>query len=112
MRYVLAIFFVVLLRKFPPVNPPAKSQISRSAPPLQNLSKILTNIFRTAKNLILCKTTISRNASNRSMALAMSILSCDRYSNFEQNSLRTGRRVRADPRRLVASAAELFPALG
>ncbi|HFE3523577.1 MULTISPECIES: hypothetical protein [Enterobacteriaceae] len=42
----------------------------------------------------------------------MSILSCDRYSNFEQDSPRSGRRVRADPRALVAIGAGLFPAPG
>lgn len=57
MRYVLG-FFVVLLRKFSPVNPPVKSQISRSALPLLTPSKILTNIFRTENNLSVCKTKI------------------------------------------------------
>ncbi|MEF3711868.1 hypothetical protein [Escherichia coli] len=37
---------------------------------------------------------------------------CDRYSNFEQDSRRSGRRVRADHRALVASAAGLFPSPG
>ncbi|WP_237769638.1 hypothetical protein [Enterobacter hormaechei] len=44
--------------------------------------------------------------------VAIHFLSCDRTSNFEQDSLRSGRRVRADRRALVASAAGLFPAPG
>ncbi|HEO1692188.1 TPA: hypothetical protein VAK94_004517 [Citrobacter freundii] len=46
------------------------------------------------------------------MALANFLYDCDRYSNFEQDSRRSGRRVRADPRALVASGAGLFPAPG
>ncbi|WP_290366988.1 hypothetical protein [Citrobacter sp. S39] len=111
MRYVLG-FFVVLLRKFSPVSPPAKSQISRSAPLLLTPSKILTNIFRTANNLSDCKTTIHVRAGCASMALAIFLNDCDRYSKFEQDSRCSGRRVRADPRALVASGAGLFLAPG
>ncbi|ELV4934322.1 hypothetical protein SHA37_004244 [Salmonella enterica] len=78
-------FFVVLLRQFSPVNPPAKSQISRSAQMSLTPSKIFTDIFRTTNNLSICKTTIHRNANNAFDVLAMSILSRDRYSNFEQD---------------------------
>ncbi|NDO80940.1 hypothetical protein CJP72_09215 [Citrobacter sp. NCU1] len=60
------------LRKFWPVIPLLKSQISRSAPPLQPLSKNLNNIFRTANNLSYCKTTNHVRAGCASGALAIS----------------------------------------
>ncbi|EIU9113080.1 TPA: hypothetical protein ACH3IE_005443 [Salmonella enterica subsp. enterica serovar Paratyphi B] len=99
-------------RQFWPVIPPARSQISRSAPPLLTLSKILTNIFRIANNLTHCKTTKRRNAGIELKQLASFRNDCDRYSNFEQDSPRSGGRVQADSRALVASGAGLFPALG
>lgn len=105
-------FFLPFFRQFSPVNPPAKSQISRSAPLLLTLSKILTNIFLIANNLTHCKTTKRRNAGIELKPLASFRNDCDRYSNFEQDFPRSGRRVRADPRALVASGAGLFPAPG
>ncbi|EDW8942664.1 hypothetical protein A4O59_004291 [Salmonella enterica subsp. enterica] len=62
-----------------------KSQISRSAPPLLHPSKILTDIFHTVHTLTHCKTKNHVSAGCASSALANSILSCDRYSNFEQD---------------------------
>lgn len=49
------------------------------------LSKILTDIFRTANNLTHCKTTNQLLAGDASSTLASAILSCDRYSIFEQD---------------------------
>ncbi|EMU71609.1 hypothetical protein ECMP02155211_4847 [Escherichia coli MP021552.11] len=69
---------------------PTFSRISRSAPPLMTLSKILTDIFRTANNLTHCKTTNQLCAGDASIALASAILSCDRYSIFEQDYPRSG----------------------
>ncbi|HHW1526730.1 TPA: hypothetical protein ACUS18_004878 [Escherichia coli] len=69
---------------------PAFSRISRSAPPLMTLSKILTDIFRTANNLTHCKTTNQLLAGDASSTLASAILSCDRYSIFEQDYPRSG----------------------
>ncbi|HHQ6086814.1 TPA: hypothetical protein ACSR08_004391 [Enterobacter asburiae] len=106
MRYVLR-FFVVLLRKFSRPNPPAKPQISHSAPPLLTQSKILTNLFRTANNLSICKTKIHSNASFASSALANAFISCDRSRLFEQDFPRSGRRVRAD-RQLPAASSGRF----
>lgn len=54
------------------------------------LSKILTDIFRTANNLTHCKTTNQLRAGDASIALASAILSCDRYSIFEQDFPRSG----------------------
>lgn len=54
------------------------------------LSKILTDIFRTANNLTHCKTTNQLCAGDASGTLASAILSCDRYSIFEQDSPRSG----------------------
>ncbi|EON1593125.1 hypothetical protein ACLN68_004837, partial [Escherichia coli] len=61
------------------------SQISRSAPPLLPPSKNLTDNFRTANTLTHCKTTNHPKAGFASSALASAILSCDRYSIFEQD---------------------------
>ncbi|EEU1666855.1 hypothetical protein E3Y23_004203 [Escherichia coli] len=71
--------------KNPPRISPTFSRISRSAPPLMTLSKILTDIFHTANNLTYCKTTNQLCAGDASIALASAILSCDRYSIFEQD---------------------------
>ncbi|MGA5940417.1 hypothetical protein ACPB0Q_24935, partial [Escherichia coli] len=54
------------------------------------LSKILTDIFRTANNLTHCKTTNQLCAGDAAGTLASAILSCDRYSIFEQDSPRSG----------------------
>lgn len=54
------------------------------------LSKILTDIFRTANNLTHCKTTNQLCAGDASGTLASAILSCDRYSIFEQDYPRSG----------------------
>ncbi len=54
------------------------------------LSKILTDTFRTANNLTHCKTTNQLCAGNASGTLASAILSCDRYSIFEQDYPRSG----------------------
>lgn len=54
------------------------------------LSKILTDIFRTANNLTHCKTTNQLCAGNASGTLASALLSCDRYSIFEQDYPRSG----------------------
>ncbi|EOX7343096.1 hypothetical protein [Citrobacter sp. CFSAN044567] len=70
-------------RKFSPVNPPAKSQISRSAPSLLTPSKILTDIFRTANNLSVCKEINHVRAGCASMALAIFVNGCDHSSIFE-----------------------------
>ncbi|EJC3483601.1 hypothetical protein MYX32_004814, partial [Salmonella enterica] len=67
---------------------------------------------RIANNLTHCKTKKRRIADIELKQLASFRNGCDRYSNFEEDSLRSGRRVRADRRALVASAAGLFPALG
>ncbi|HIB9616905.1 TPA: hypothetical protein ACWZHD_004279 [Escherichia coli] len=81
---------MVLLREKYPTISPAFSLISRSAPPLMTLSKILTDIFRTANNLTHCKTTNQLLAGDASSTLASAILSCDRYSIFEQDYPRSG----------------------
>ncbi len=54
------------------------------------LSKILTDIFRTANNLTHCKTKNQLCTGDASIALASAILSCDRYSIFEQDYPRSG----------------------
>lgn len=54
------------------------------------LSKILTDIFRTANNLTHCKTTNQLLAGDASSTLASAILSCDCYSIFEQDYPRSG----------------------
>ncbi len=54
------------------------------------LSKILTDIFRTVNNLTHCKTTNQLRTGDASIALASAILSCDRYSIFEQDYPRSG----------------------
>ncbi|WP_188318308.1 hypothetical protein [Escherichia coli] len=74
--------------KNPPRISPTFSRISRSAPPLMTLSKILTDIFRTENNLTHCKTTNQLLAGDASIALASAIISCDRYSIFEQDFTR------------------------
>ncbi len=81
---------MVLLREKYPTYIPCFSRISRSAPPLMTLSKILTDIFRTANNLTHCKTTNQLLAGDASSTLASAILSCDRYSIFEQDYPRSG----------------------
>ncbi|CAM4092857.1 hypothetical protein ESCO106042_22655 [Escherichia coli] len=54
------------------------------------LSKILTDIFRTVNNLTRCKATNQLRAGDASIALASALLSCDRYSIFEQDYPRSG----------------------
>jgi len=80
-----AAFLPAFSRQFSPVNPPAKSQNSHSAPPLLTHSKKLTSIFRHAKSLTLCKTTTHLRAGCASGALASGFLSCDRSRIFEQD---------------------------
>lgn len=98
---------IAFSRKFFRPIPLLKSQNSRSAPPLLTLSKILTDIFRTANNLSICKTTIHSNAGFASSALANAFISCDRSRLFEQDFPRCGRRVRAD-RQLPAASSGRF----
>lgn len=81
---------IAFSRKFFRPIPLLKLQNSRSAPPLLTLSKILTDIFRTANNLSICKTTIHSNAGFASSALANAFISCDRSRLFEQDFPRSG----------------------
>lgn len=103
---------IAFSRKFFRPIPLLKSQNSRSAPPLLTLSKILTDIFRTANNLSICKTTIHSNAGFASSALANAFISCDRSRLFEQDFPRSGRRVRqiASFRQLALAASSFIPA--
>lgn len=79
-------FKAAFSRKFSPVNPPAKSQISRSAPPFLTPSKILTDIFRTEHTLTHCKTRNHKNTGNALQPLTSAFLSCDHISLFERNA--------------------------
>jgi hypothetical protein len=79
------VIFQVILRECLPPIPPAKPQISRSATVLLSLSKLLTNIFRTANNLTYCKTTNHVRAGHALDSLVMPFISCDRSSIFEQD---------------------------
>ncbi len=103
---------IAFSRKFFRPIPLLKSQNSRSAPPLLTLSKILTDIFRTANNLSICKTTIHSNAGFASSALANAFISCDRSRLFEQDFPRSGRRVRqiASFRQLALAASSFIHA--
>nr|ASS84927.1 Hypothetical protein [Klebsiella pneumoniae] len=76
---------VLFSLKFFPVNPPAKLQISRSAPSLLTPSKIFTDIFRTANNLSVCKKTNHIRAGCASMSMAIHFHSCDSSRIFEQD---------------------------